>query len=204
MNALSLPVRRLLAVTLLILLVLGVYAGVVAPLQQRFADYDETIAQSARLLERFRQETLDPAALERQRRNLERAQRGADGLLKGDNEAIAGAFVQHFVTTAVEAEGGTLRSIQVLPVKAENGFRRVTTRAQINATTPALRDLLHRIEASRPFLFIDRLDVRLGRKRRSRGSDTPDDEEVQLLVRMDVFGFLAPEKPPALPPGQGS
>ncbi len=203
MNALSPPVRRLLAVTLLILLVFGIYAGVVAPLQQRFADHDETISQSARLLERFRQETLDPAALERQRRNLESARRGADGLLKGDNEAIAGAFVQHFVTTAVEAEGGTLRSIQVLPVKSENGFRRIATRAQINVTTPALRDLLHRIEASRPFLFIDSLDVRLGRQRRSRDKESQQ-EEVQLLVRMDVFGFLAPEKPPALPPGQGS
>ncbi len=204
MKALSPPVRRLLAVTLLVLLVLGVYAAIVAPLQQRFTAYDETIEQSARLLERFRQETMDPAALERQRRNLESARRGTDGLLKGDNEAIAGAFVQHFVTTAVEAEGGTLRSIQVLPVKAENGFRRITTRAQINVTTPALRDLLHRIEASRPFLFIDSLDVRLGRKRRSRGNDKPDEAEVQLLVRMDVFGFLAPEKPPALAPGQGS
>ena len=203
MSALSPPVRRLLAVTILVLLVLGAYAGIVAPLQQQFADYDATIEESARLLERFRRETLDPAALERQRRNLESARRGADGLLKGDNEAIAGAFVQHFVTTAVEAEGGTLRSIQVLPVKAESGFRRVTTRAQINVTTPALRDLLHRIEASRPFLFIDSLDVRLGRQRRARGNDAPE-EEVQLLVRMDVYGFLAPEKPPALPPGQGS
>ncbi len=203
MSALSTPVRRLLAVTLLILLVFGAYAGVVAPLQQRFADYDDTIEQSSRLLERFRQETLDPAALERQRRNLESARRGAGGLLKGDNEAIAGAFVQHFVTTSVEAEGGTLRSIQVLPVKSENGFRRVTTRAQINVTTPALRDLLHRIEASRPFLFIDSLDVRLGRKRRARDKDAPE-QEIQLLVRMDVFGFLAPQKQTALPPGQGS
>ena len=104
----------------------------------------------------------------------------------------------------MEAEGGTLRSIQVLPVEAENGFRRVTTRAQIKVTTPALRDLLHRIKASRPFLFIDRLDVRLGRKRRARSNDKPDEEEVQLLVRMDISGFLAPEKPPALAPGQGS
>ena len=70
MNALSPPVRRLLAVTLLILLVLGVYAGIVTPLQQRFVDYDETIEQSALQLERFRRETQDPAALERQRRDL--------------------------------------------------------------------------------------------------------------------------------------
>ena len=69
-------VRRLLAVTLLVLLVLGVYAGIVAPLQQRFADYDETIEQSAQLLERFRQETLDPAALERQRDEYVRIRRG--------------------------------------------------------------------------------------------------------------------------------
>ena len=190
MKGLSPPISRLLAVTLLILLVLGLYSGVAAPLQQRFADYDDSISQSQRLLERYQRETLDPAALDQRRRSLERAQAAAGGLLKGDNEAIAGAFVQHFVTTAVEAEGGNLRSIQVLPVKSENGFRRIATRAQMTVTTPALRDFLYRIEAAKPFLFIDNLDIRLGRKARRR-QESSGEEEIQLLVRMDIFGFLA-------------
>lgn len=190
MRGLSPPISRLLAVTLLLLLVFGLYSGLARPLQQRFQDYDESIALSLQLLERYQRETLDPAALAQRQRRLERATRGSGGLLKGDNEAIAGAFVQHFVTTAVESEGGGLRSIQVLPVKLENGFRRVATRAQMSLTTPALRDLLYRIEASDPFLFIDNLDVRLGRQSRRRRQSDPE-EEVQLLVRMDVFGFLA-------------
>ncbi len=194
MRGLSPPVSRLLAVSLLVLLVFGLYSGVARPLQQRFQDYDQSIDLSLQLLERYQRETLAPASLAQRQRSLERATRGTGGLLKGDNEAIAGAFVQHFVTTAVEGEGGNLRSIQVLPVKPENGFRRVTTRAQMTLTTPALRDLLHKIEASKPFLFIDNLDVRLGRKSRRRRDAEPDDE-IQLLVRMDVFGFLAAPSP---------
>lgn len=201
MKGLSPPVSRLLAVSLLVLLVFGLYSGVARPLQQRFQDYDESIDQSLQLLERYQRETLDPESLAQRQRRLERATQGTGGLLKGDNEAIAGAFVQHFVTTAVEGEGGSLRSIQVLPVKLENGFRRVATRAQMTLTTPALRDLLYRIEASKPFLFIDNLDVRLGRKSRRR-RDTEQDEEIQLLVRMDVFGFLA--APPPQTAGQAS
>ena len=88
-----------------------------------------------------------------------------------------------------------------VPVKLENGFRRIATRAQMTLTTGALRDLLYRIEASKPFLFIDNLDVRLGRKSRRR-RDAEQDEEIQLLVRMDVFGFLA--APPPQTAGQAS
>ncbi len=191
--------QRFLAVGLLVAAGALVYAGIVAPIRERFAEYDQSIALSQQLLVRYRKELVDPAELERQRDALKRAGATQGGLLRGDNEAIAGAFVQHFVTTAVEGGGGTLRSIQVLPVKDDSGFRRVTTRAQVNLTQSGLRDVIYKIEAARPYLFIDNLDVRRSRRsRRKQGDD--ETEDAQLLVRMDVFGYLSAPKPE----GQGS
>ena len=191
--------QRVLAIGLVGAVGFLLYAGVVSPINDRFAEYNHSIALSQQLLVRYRKELVDPVELERQRDALKRAGATQGGLLRGDNEAIAGAFVQHFVTTAVEEGGGTLRSIQVLPVKDDSGFRRVTTRAQVNLTQSGLRDVIYKIEAARPYLFVDNLDVRRSRRSRRRQDDS-EAEDAQLLVRMDVFGYLSAPNPE----GQGS
>jgi hypothetical protein len=158
-------------------------------LHQRHAALDESIALSQELLQRFARETADPAALEQQRDTLLRNQtRTTAGLLRGDNETLGGAFVQSFLTTTIERSGGAVRSIQVLPVREELGLRKVAARAQLHATSTALRDILHRIEGSDPYLFVDNLDIRQVQQPRPDEEETAD---VELLVRFDIYGYLA-------------
>jgi general secretion pathway protein M len=179
---------RLLALALLLGTLAAVYLLAVEPLRQRQAALDESIALSQELLQRFARETADPAALERQR-DAQRASRPATtGLLRGENETLAGAFVQSFLTTTVERAGGSVRSVQVLPVREEHGLRRISTRAQLHLTTTALRDLLHRLEGSDPYLFVDNLDVRQAQQPRPGAEETA---EIELLVRFDLHGYLA-------------
>ncbi|MEO3430516.1 type II secretion system protein GspM [Pelagibius sp. CAU 1746] len=188
MTRLSPLLSRLLAVMLLIGAGLAVHLAVVEPLRQRHMALDESIALSQELLQRFAKETGDPATLTRQREALSQQPEATAGLLRGDNETIAGAFVQSFLTSTVERGGGTVRSVQVLPVRDERGLRKVTARAQLHTTSAALRDILHRLEGNDPYLFIDNLDIRRTLQPRPEASD---EEEVELLVRFDVYGFLA-------------
>ena len=195
MNGLSPLLSRLLALALLLLCCAAGFGLVVVPLRERHAELDQSIATAQELLQRFARETADPAALERQRDALAASRAtAAGGLLRGDNETLAGAFVQSFLTTTVERAGGKIRSVQVLPVREERGLRRIATRTQLHAKATALRDILHRLESADPYLFVDNLDIRLAQQPRGDADGT---EDAELLVRFDVHGYLA-----ALPPAE--
>lgn len=189
MNRLHPLLSRLLALTLLFVAAGMVYLLAVEPLRQRAADLDDTIALSESLLQRLAQQPGNPKALKQKLDALAAAEKPqATGLLRGDNAPIAGAFVQSFLTASIEGRGGTVRSIQVLPVKPERGLRRIAARAQLRITSVGLRDLLHRIEGNQPHLLIDNLDIRRGQATAARADET---EDIPLLVRFDVYGYLA-------------
>ena len=181
-------ISRLLAVTLLVALAGAVHLLVIQPLQQRAVDLDESIALSESLLKRLAQQPGDPKALMRRRDALAQEKPQPTGLLRGNNESIAGAFVQSFLTSTIEGRGGSVRSIQVLPVRPENDLRRVSARAQLRITTIGLRDLLHRIEGAQPYLFVDNLDIRSSQQ---PGGEQAAHEDVPLLVRFDIYGYMA-------------
>ena len=188
------PYSRLLALAILIGLVTAVFWGVAEPIQQRYQYYDESIALKLDLISRYRAQAVDPEALEQQRTAAQQADASQAGLLRGTNDAVAAAYIQQLVTSTVEAQGGTMRSVQIIPAKDQDGFRRITLRAQMNLTTKGLHGALYRIEASQPFLFVDNLDIRQGQQRRPKDDGY---EESLLLVRFDVYGFVRPPAPPA-------
>jgi general secretion pathway protein M len=193
MSRLLLLFGRLLALLLLFGVVGAAYLLIAEPLRQRHAELDQSIALSEQLLDRFARETGDGATLQRQLEALNRPRAVSSGLLRGDNETLGGAFVQSFLTTTVERGGGTVRSVQVLPVREALGLRKVAARLQLHTTATGLRDILHLIEGSDPYLFVDNLDVRRVRQPRPGEDET---EEVELLVRFEVYGFLAAKPVP--------
>jgi general secretion pathway protein M len=180
------PFSRLAAVVLLIALFAVLYGTVVRPINSAFQSRDQEIQQSLDLLQRFQGEDFDTASLEQRRERLKREAQVGSGLLRGATPAIAAAALQQFIGTAVQAERGTLRSVQILPPADRDGFRRVALRAQVDLTSTALRNLLYRIETSRPFLFVNNLDVRPGQQiaRTNQGENDP-----VLAVRFDFYGI---------------
>lgn len=188
---------RLAAAGILVALLGIMYWGLAVPVWQAFQNYDDSIAMNLELIRRFRAETIDTGSLEQQRAEAAKNDAAQAGLLRGSNDAVAAAFIQQFVTTAVVTKKGTMRSVQILPAKDQGGFRRITIRAQMNFTTSGLRGALYRIETTQPFLFIDNLDIRQAQQPRRRDENYT---EVPLLVRFDVYGFI---RAPA-PKSQGS
>ncbi|WP_282610544.1 type II secretion system protein GspM [Pelagibius sp. Alg239-R121] len=188
------PLSRLAALTLLLLMIAAIYVVLVVPIRGAFERHTQDIEQSLALLERFSGKNLETSALEQKRAHLKREAQSGANLLRGANPAVAAATLQQFVRSAVQAERGTLRSVQIMPAKERDGFRRVTVRSQADLNATGLRNLLHRIEASRPFLFVDNIDVRPGQQIANGQSGEID---VLLTIRFDVYGFLraAEEKP---------
>ncbi len=191
----SLPrwVARLAALALLVgVLGLG-YAFLVAPVFAAYRTLDEDIARSEELLHRYETLAGTRAAHEARLGELSSRQRGTGVYLSGAGDALAAAELQERARKAVVSEGAELRSIQNLPPESDGEFRRVTVRVQFSGNLAAFHSILYRLEAGRPFVFVDNLDLR---NRRAARSSARENLDPLLTVRFDLSGYLNPETAP--------
>ena len=63
-------------------------------------------------------------------------------------------------------------------------------RVQLTANLPSLARILYSLEAAKPFVFIDNLDIK---NRRVRRTAKEQNDNPELVVRFDLFGYLRPE-----------
>ncbi len=184
-------VRRLAALALSAAVVFGLYVFVVAPIVAGYAETDAAVNQAAELLDRYRRVAATRPALQDRLDILKSRQSEIGAYLGGHTDALAGAELQELVNATVAAGGGGLRSVQILPVKTDGGFRRIGVRVQMTATIAQVLRVLHGLEAGSTLLFVDNLEVNNRRARRRRNK--PVQMDPTLLVRLDLFGYLRPE-----------
>jgi len=182
---------RATALALLFGLILLAYAVVVAPLVAGYRQSERAVAEAGELLAGYRSVAARRDQLEAQLEALADRQDDSGLYLAGATDALAAAALQDDVKGAIEAGGGNLRSIQILTAEDEEGFRRVGVRVQLTATVNDLLRILHGIEADRPFLFVDALEVN-NRRARRRSRDEAETMDPVLLVRLDVAGYQQP------------
>ena len=184
-------VSRLAALALSAGVVFGLYFFVVAPIVAGYAETDAAVNQAAELLDRYRRVAAARPALQDRLDTLKSRQSEIGTYLGGHTDALAGAELQELVNATVAAGGGGLRSVQILPVKTDGGFRRIGVRVQMTATIAQVLRVLHGLEAGSTLLFVDNLEVSNRRARRRRNK--PVQMDPTLLVRLDLFGYLRPE-----------
>ena len=106
--------------------------------------------------------------------------------LRSASPALAAAELQELVKSVLEANGGKLNSIQILPNKDEGLYRQVAVTLQLTAPLSALKAMLHRLESARPYLFINNFSVRspIG-----FGSRPAPATEPELTIQFDLTGY---------------
>ena len=185
-------VSRALSLGLLLAVILAAYQLAVAPLLTAYADSDRQIAEVEDQLARFSRIAQLRPAYEEQMKEL--GQRLAAGgiYLKGETDSLSGAELQARISGLIERSGGRVRSIQILPAGEDEGFRKVGARVQLTATLGALEKVLYSLEAAKPFVFIENLDIK-NRRARRRKKDQEANTDPELTIRFDAFGYLRPE-----------
>lgn len=183
---------RLLALALLAACLGALWWLAVAPyLAQRDAGTQRLVMLEAQLaqFEQLRQENRLRAA---QRESAFEDPALAAQLLPPQRPAVAAASLQQTLRERVNAAGAQLISIQSLPAESEGGLVPIRLRITLRGDSPALRDLLHGVEASTPLLMVEELLVRRLAPGRvgSAGQATE-----QLDIRLQVAGFLREEAP---------
>ncbi len=183
-------ISRLAALALSAGVAFALYVFAVAPIVAGYGETDAAVAQAADLLDRYRRVAAARPALQERLDALNSRQSEIGTYLSGGTDALAGAELQELVNATVAKGGGGLRSVQILPVKADGGFRRIGVRVQMTATIAQVLRVLHGLEAGSTLLFVDNLEVSNRRARRRRNQ--PVELDPTLLVRLDLFGYLIP------------
>lgn len=192
MNSFSSPrSSRLAALGLLVLVVFVVYSLTVGPLISAYARVNTALGESAELSEKYHRIAAQRDALAARLDKLTYQQADSGIYLPGETDALAAARLQEIVNSTVVSGGGQLRSVQILPAKADGTFRKIGVRAQMTGTITAVARILYAFEAGDIFLFIDNIDISNRRARRRNAEET----DPELLIRLDLSGYLRPEIP---------
>ena len=182
---------RTAALALLLALLALVWLAGIAPLLDGYRADRETVAFASEQLPRLGRLAGEAPML---RAELDRAARDPAGrtrLLGGTSDALAGADLQNRVARDATRDGLALRSAQILPPAAEEGFRRIGVRVALEGTLASLRRLLYGIETAPTFLFVDNLEIRSrsGGRIVRRQDGRASDEDQRLAIRFDVYGY---------------
>jgi general secretion pathway protein M len=167
---------------LAVLLVIGAIALPVWLLNQR---YEGAVDDAATRLERYSRivgmrdgvikKTLEVKALE-----------GAHHFLKSASPSLSAAELQEQAKVILDANGGKLNSIQILPHRDEGQYRQVSVSLQLNAPLSSVKAMLHALESARPYLFVDNFSIRVINMNATRIDAA---NEADLYVQFDLTGY---------------
>jgi len=194
LNNFSRSSRRILALLILFALPAILAAVTLVPLHTVLTNYDENIADLEFRLQKYQRMAQLEMPLKAQLKNLTSKQESAEGLLQGESQAIAGANLQELFKQIVRGGGGRLESTQILPGSASGVMDRIGIRAQFSGDIDSLHQVLHDIEFNKPILFVDKIEIRSKRIRRSRRKPTPASRAQILSVSLEISGYRRNEE----------
>ncbi len=182
--------RRLLALFILFAALYLPYVLVVAPIAAEFARVQAEIDENRELIHRYRGIAADRANLEEELSLAQQNILPSQYYLPGANPALVAASLQNQIKKFVESPGGKLLSTQILPPEVEQGSTRVAVRVRTTGSMASLYRALYAIEANRPALFIDTVDLNVRQVRMMRQQEAAESE---LMAGYDVYGYLQPQ-----------
>lgn len=180
--------NRLAAIGLLILVTLLLLAVITLPTWLLHRHYDAHLEDSSDRLMRYRRVAALRPAIEEAIAAATKKD-GSKYYLKGASPTLTAAELQGLVTRIVESRKGRIVSTQVLPAKEEGksaGPIKVVIAIQMNASIIPLQLIVHALETSEPYLFIDQLIVRASQ---GRGYKPVPGVQPEFAVQMNVYGY---------------
>jgi hypothetical protein len=174
--------HRLAAVGLLLAAAGAAFMLLVLPLIGQFDGVRAEIDRQRELLGRFEAFAANRDTAETVAEQAKAAMQG--GLfLGGETDALRTANLQALVTDVADKNGVRLSSTRALPVQEQDGLRLIGVQAEFEADMKRLQAVIAAIEARRPVLFVQSVQIAPLASRR-RDSD-------ELKVRFGIFGAVA-------------
>ncbi|HWA90950.1 MAG TPA: type II secretion system protein GspM [Rhizomicrobium sp.] len=158
---------------------------IVAPIAAAFSAQDDEIEDSLRQLGFYRAEIAAKPALEAELKSLNAQGASVPGVIDAPSTAIAQAKLQSEIKSIVEANGGSVRSMQVMASANQSGFEIVAVQSDLSVPEARLKDLATAVAAHAPYLFVDEASVSAP----PREPDDPANRQATLDIRWTVHGY---------------
>lgn len=178
---------RMLALSLLLVLVALIIAMVGMPVFWLHRHYDQAIEQQVDLLARYSRIGATAPALAKQLEEL-KAKNARRFFLKSTVPALAASEVQEMAKSVVESNGGKITSMQIPEHKDDGNYRKVTVNIQISARISAAQKIFYALETQHPYLILDNVSIRSTVRQVPRGANLPGPEP-EFLVQFELAGF---------------
>ena len=186
---------RLLAVLIALLALAVLWLGIAMPLLDWHAARAEALAQRRALADRMALLVARLPSMQARAHALSASGRaGATALIPGNSDAVASAAIQEKVAALASSLGLSLASTETLAAASEGSYRRVGVRVSMDAAFEVVVRLLGAIEAARPSLLIDDLQIHGTRLLGQTGS-------APLNVAFTVIGYRRPDAAESRHPG---
>lgn len=185
---LPLGLRRLLALSILLVLVGCVFLILLMPLHGLSESYDKKLLQLSQRTESARTILSEGKGASEQLSRLVVAEKRYGYYLENDKPTLAAAELQRRVKQTVEQLGGNIVSSQILGEQEDNNLHKVVLRVNLRMDLPTLQKILHTLETSPPVLVLNNVTIAArpsGSTARWRGSV----EQQVLDVSLDVMGY---------------
>ncbi|MGH7113303.1 MAG: type II secretion system protein GspM [Stellaceae bacterium] len=182
---LSPAMRRALALAILLILIVLVWAAAIRPLIRLSTERRADIAELSERLAHFEMIIARRPELQRRAHAREARFAAAGGLWRGASASAIGAAVQDKLGKAAGAGGGRVDSSSEAHETVEHGFRKVTVHFSIEGSLDTVTRTLAAIETARPALFADRLTIAAPDNATAAGG------RAILHFELDVSGYLA-------------
>lgn len=183
---------RFIALLLLVIGLMALFAAFALPAWSLNNHYDELIASMQNQLEIYRRVTTHSDQYQAEYQRLVRLQAQDRRYLRSDTESLATAELQQAVKQVIAGKNGEIISTQVTPSKDEEGFKRVAIRIRMKSTLEDMVKIFHAIESQKPYLFIDDVNVRSRQVSRRRMPANQDLQEAlsQLEIDFQLAGYM--------------
>lgn len=199
--------HRLIALALLISLIGAGYYAFDRYWLGHFQRYSDESTQLLDRLVRFKRLAASREPLANAIKKVREASPDNAYYLSQASPNLAATDLQQQVRSAIESNGGSLTSTQILPVSQQGNFSRVAIRVQMTGDVPVLQKMLYALETAQPLLFIENVQIRgrtirqrvrtpqnQPRDRRTRRNQprTPPQIKttVQLTTQFELVGYM--------------
>jgi hypothetical protein len=181
---------RTAAIVILIVALIAFQFIIGQPLIDSFIAHRESIAGSQATLMKYQELNASQGEVSSRLRRLKAAQENEGRLLTGENAQLVGAKLQNRLKELLDANNANLGSMQLLAVREEEGFQRVSMAVALKASIDSLQTILYEIENQSPYFFVEKLELR-----RDRGfvRTTDPAKENELQIRLEFYGYMLSE-----------
>jgi general secretion pathway protein M len=187
MARLSKPVRKMLAVGILVLILASIWIFVAGPMVVAAFDVRERITSEREVLGRL---MTAERALSAAPREPKSGAMWADLYLKGKTEAIALANLQAHVVSITSRQGVRPQTTRMMQAFEREGLKLAGVQLELAAPIASIQKVLHALESSRPMLFVEQLALE-PLPALLQGENA---EPGRLRANIQVFGVLPPGK----------